>query len=48
MDTTYRGRVILSTSSRIVSMFSFDNFGSVAVLGASDDNHVHKVSDFKV
>ena len=47
MDTPYRGRVILSTSSRIVSILSFDSFGSVAVLGTSDDNHVHKVSDFK-
>ena len=45
VDTSYRGNIILTTSSRIVSMLSFSSFGFVAVFGASDDNQVLKVSD---
>ena len=45
MDTPYSGNVIMTTSSRIVSMLSLSSFGFVAVFGASDDNQLYKVSD---
>ena len=43
LDNAYTGNVVLNSSSRIVSMLSFNNFGSVSVFTASDDNQVHKV-----
>ena len=44
LDDTYAGNVILNSSSRIVSMLSFNNFGFVSLFTASDDNQVHKVA----
>ena len=43
VDDIYTGNVILNSSSRIVSMLSFNNFGFVSVFTATDDNQVHKV-----
>ena len=45
VDDTYTGNVILNSSSRIVSMLSFNNFGFVSVFTATDDNLVHKVGN---
>ena len=46
LDASYRGNVVLNTSSRIVSILSFSNFGFVAVFAASEDEQVHKVREF--
>ena len=43
LDTSYTGNVVLNSSSRIVSMLSFNNFGFVSLSAASDDDQVHKV-----
>ena len=43
VDTPYTGSVILNTSSRIVSMMSFNSFSFVSLFTASDDHLVHKV-----
>ena len=46
VDDTYTGNVVLNSSSRIVSMLSFNNFDFVSVFTATDDNQVHKVMHF--
>ena len=43
LNTPYPGNVVLNSSSRIVSMLSFNNFGFVSLFAASDDDQVHKV-----
>ena len=43
LDAPYPGNVVLNSSSRIVSMLSFSNFGFVSLFAASDNDQVHKV-----
>ena len=45
VDDIYTGNVVLNSSSRIVSMLSFNSFGFVSVFTASDNNQVHKVGN---
>ena len=43
LDTPYTENVVLNSSSRIVSMLSFNNFGFVSLFTANADDQVHKV-----
>lgn len=45
VDNPYTGNAVMNTSSRVVSILSFNNFDFASVFTVTDDNRVHKVSN---